>query len=233
MIGDSAGWRIGDAAMAVLAGLVTGTLAQALLGFDELTVMGVFGVVVPAQTLGTLAALAAIVKARSIDAVGSLGLSVEPGDLTGLLVGGGLQIVLTLVTGIVLLILEQAGAGELPEQEVVELAGDALSSPERVAVIMGSVVLAPLSEELIFRGVLLRAVLARWGERAAVYGTAVTFGAFHLIDPNAVVAVPALVVVGIVLARQVMATGRLARALFTHVGFNLVSIIVLFLVEGL
>jgi membrane protease YdiL (CAAX protease family) len=227
------GWRVGDAIVAVLAGLVTGAAAQALLGFDELTVMGVFGVVIPAQSLGTLLALAAIVRARSLDAAGSLGLTAEPRDLTGLLVGAGLQVLLTSITGIVLQLLEQAGVGEVPEQEVVQLAGDALSAAERTVVMIGSVVLAPLVEELVFRGVLLRAVLARWGERAAVYATAGVFGAFHLVDPNAVVAVPALVIVGIVLARQVIRTGRLARAFLTHVGFNLVSIVALFVVEGL
>jgi membrane protease YdiL (CAAX protease family) len=227
------GWRIGDAVLAVVAGLLTGAAAQALMGFDDLSVMGVFGIVIPAQSLGTLIAVAAIVRARGLDAVGSLGLTAEPRDLTGLLVGAGLQVVLTLITGVVLQLLEEVGVGEVPEQEVVQLAEDALSAAERTVVMIGSVVLAPLVEEIVFRGVLLRALLARWGERAAIYATAGIFGAFHLIDPNAVVAVPALVVVGIVLARQVVRTGRLARAFFTHVGFNLVSIVVLFVVEGL
>lgn len=229
----SGGWRIGDAVLAMLAGLVTATVAQAALGFDDLTVAGVFGVVIPAQTLGTVGAVAIVARRRRIDPVGTLGLVAEPRDLLGLLVGAGLQIVLTILTGIVLQLLEQAGIGEVPEQEVVQLAGDALTATERTLVMLGSVVLAPLAEELVFRGVLLRAVLARWGERAAVYGTAVAFGGFHLIDPNAAVAVPALIVVGIVLARQAVTTGRLARAFFTHVGFNLVSVMALFIVEGL
>lgn len=233
MIGPAGPWRVGDAVLALLAGLFAGALAQAALGFDEPTVAGVFGIVIPVQTLGTVAVVALVARRRSLGAVGSLGLTAEPRDLSGLLVGAGLQVGLTIATGIVLQLLEQAGLGEVPEQEVVRLAEDALSAPERTVVMIGSVVLAPLAEELVFRGVLLRAVLARWGERAAVYGTAVAFGGFHLIDPNAAVAVPALIVVGIVLARQVVTTGRLARAFFTHVGFNLVSIVILFAVEGL
>lgn len=232
MIGPS-GWRIGDAVVALLAGLVAGALAQAIVGFDEPTVAGVFGVVIPAQALGTIAVVGVVARRRSIRMAGSLGLWAEPRDLTGLAVGAGLQVALTIVTGLVVQLLEQAGLGEVPAQEVVRLAEDALSSAERTLVMVGSVVLAPLAEELVFRGVLLRAVLARWGERAAVYGTAFAFGGFHLVDPNAAIAVPALIVLGIVLARQVVATGRLARAFFTHVGFNLVSIVVLFLVEGL
>ena len=48
MIGSNAGWRVGDAALALLAGLLAGTLAQAVLGFDDPTVTGIFAFVIPA-----------------------------------------------------------------------------------------------------------------------------------------------------------------------------------------
>ncbi|NIR34998.1 MAG: hypothetical protein GWN73_02980, partial [Actinobacteria bacterium] len=52
----------------------------------------------------------------------------------------------------------------------------------------------------------------------------------HLLDPNAILTVPVLFVVGIVLARQALDTGRLGKPILTHVGFNLISIIALLLV---
>ena len=65
-------------------------------------------------------------------------------------------------------------------------------------------------------------------DRWALVVSAVAFAAFHLLDPNAFLAVPPLFVLGLVMGRQVIQTGRVTRAVFTHMGFNLVSVIALF-----
>ena len=93
-------------------------------------------------------------------------------------------------------------------------------------------ILGPLSEELVFRGALLSALLRDHGRTWAIYGSSGAFAAIHLLDPQAILVVPVLFVVGIVLARQAIKTGRLGRPFLTHAGFSLLSVIALFLGEA-
>ena len=56
--------------------------------------------------------------------------------------------------------------------------------------------------------------------------TAAAFALTHLaLDPDAAVAVPALFVMGVVLAALVQRRGRLGPAVVTHVGFNLLGVV--------
>lgn len=50
------------------------------------------------------------------------------------------------------------------------------------------VIVAPLTEEFLFRGLILRGFLARYGAGTAIVGSALLFGAFHLNLPQAVAA---------------------------------------------
>jgi membrane protease YdiL (CAAX protease family) len=76
---------------------------------------------------------------------------------------------------------------------------------------------------------LLRALTHRLSSRAAIFGSAAAFALGHLLDPNAGLAVPALFLAGLVLARQVLVSGRLGGAIAMHAGFNLLSVLFLFL----
>ncbi|NQV07263.1 CPBP family intramembrane metalloprotease [bacterium] len=222
------GWRISDAVLVILAGLFAAVIAQVAIGAEVATVPAVFGVIVPAQAAGSMAAVAIIGRRRASHVGRSLGLSVRlPDDSVGLLSGAGLQVVLAAA---VVLIVDTLLGLDPPEQEIVETAADAVSSLDRVLVVLGAGIIAPIAEEITFRGVLLRALLDRWGGRVAVYGSAVAFAAIHLLDPNAIMAVPVLLVVGVVMGRQVIRTGRIGRAIFTHIGFNMVSVAAILLV---
>jgi len=95
--------------------------------------------------------------------------------------------------------------------------------------VVTAVVLAPVAEELVFRGILLRSLARRFSPWAAAFGSAGAFALGHLLDPNAALAVPALFVAGLVLARQVLVSGRLGGAIAMHAGFNLLSVLLLFL----
>jgi membrane protease YdiL (CAAX protease family) len=218
-------WRIRDALVAVLAGLLAAGFTQLPFGADP-SPAALFGVIVPAQTAATVAVVALLAERRG--GLGTLGWGIERADARGLIIGVGLQVALGLTVTLIALLFTD----DVPEQEVVELASEAIGPGDRVLVVLGAVILAPLSEEIVFRGVLLRALLARTSRRAAIVWSSVAFAALHLLDPNAIVAVPALFVVGIVLARQVADTGRLPLAILTHVGFNGFSILVLFLAES-
>lgn len=102
--------------------------------------------------------------------------------------------------------------------------------PEGVLLVLlaiGVVVLAPIAEELFFRGLVFRG-LRRWAKPwTAIVLSAVIFGVVHL-DPSGaqplmeslVVIVPAIIGLGVVLAWLVERTGRIVAAIVTHVAFN-------------
>ena len=218
-------WRPRDAGLAVFVGLLASVVAVVALGGDADTLQ-LFGVVVPAQSLATLLVLALLSRRRPPWRT-AVRATIELSDVAGLLIGAGLQFALSILA--YWLVVGLFG-GEAPTQEVVEAAAGAISPAERLVVLFGVGVLAPVSEEFVFRGVLLSAWRRTRGDRFAVVASAATFAGLHLIDPNAILAVPFLFVVGIVAARSVVRTGRLGRAVMIHIGFNLVTVIALFTV---
>jgi membrane protease YdiL (CAAX protease family) len=81
-------------------------------------------------------------------------------------------------------------------------------------------VLAPIAEEIFFRGLVLRSIERRLGTRWAIAGSAALFGAAHF-EP---LQFPALFVFGLVAAILVTRTGRLGPAIWAHVAFNAVAV---------
>lgn len=81
---------------------------------------------------------------------------------------------------------------------------------------VGVVVIAPLVEELFFRGLLLETMRHRWNTVVAVVASSVFFGATHL-QP---LQFAGLSLAGFVFAGAVVRTGRLGSAIAVHVGFN-------------
>ena len=93
------------------------------------------------------------------------------------------------------------------------------------------VLLAPLTEELLFRGTLLRSLLRKVSPAVAVLISAVVFGLVHALgDPSVgtVIAMPAIILLGIVSGWQAARTGNLSRSILLHVGFNALSVVFLF-----
>ncbi|MDZ4170145.1 MAG: type II CAAX endopeptidase family protein [Coriobacteriia bacterium] len=78
------------------------------------------------------------------------------------------------------------------------------------------VVLGPLAEELAFRGVVLRAAGARWGQWPATVGTAALFAAYHM---TAWTAVP-LFALGIALGWLAWTRRSLWAAILVHALYN-------------
>ena len=88
-----------------------------------------------------------------------------------------------------------------------------------------AVVLAPLSEELLFRGAMLHGFRQRWGERTSVALTALTFAAVHISfgDPYW----PGVVftgVIAVVLAVLRLRSGSLVPAIIAHATYNAVGL---------
>jgi membrane protease YdiL (CAAX protease family) len=94
--------------------------------------------------------------------------------------------------------------------------------------VIGVLVLAPTVEELLFRGVLLRALLRRVPPGPAIVISGLVFALVHpLLDPTlgTLVAVPALFALGLLSGYQAARTGRLSRSIALHVGFNALTVI--------
>lgn len=113
---------------------------------------------------------------------------------------------------------------EAPTQEVVEAAQSTDNIVEKGVILLAIAVLAPILEEMLFRGVLLDALKARMGLSPAIWITGVVFGVVHLTDPATLALVPALIGLGVVLGYvRERGGGSLSRPILMHMGFNFVT----------
>ena len=88
------------------------------------------------------------------------------------------------------------------------------------------VVGAPIVEELFFRGLFLRALQKRGlPDWASILISSAVFGAVHFQALQFV----GLFAIGVVLAVMAVRTGRLGMSIFTHVGFNASSVVLLYI----
>lgn len=85
------------------------------------------------------------------------------------------------------------------------------------------VVMAPLAEEVFFRGMLQRTLLRRFRAWPAMVMTAVFFSASHF----QLLQFPALAAFGLVLSVLAQRTGRLGLNIWAHVGFNATTVLAL------
>ncbi len=216
-------WRVWDAVGALLAGLAASIVGAVFVRSDGLSTLELFALVLPLQSLGTLAAAWWMARRRGpVRQV--LALRARWGDLVGVAVGAGIQIA---AAAVALSVVETFFDGEVPGQELVVDAGDAAGWGVRALVVLGLVVLGPIAEEVVFRGMLLPALLHR-GRRFAVWVSSAVFALIHLVDPNAAFSLPFLFVLSVVLANERLRTGGLARPVAIHAGFNLVTVVAVF-----
>ena len=100
---------------------------------------------------------------------------------------------------------------------------DGVSGVALVALGIGVVLVAPVVEEVFFRGLLLETMKRRWSTPVAVACSSVFFGATHF-QPLQFVG---LTLAGVVFALAVVRTGRLGAAIAVHVGFNATTFVLL------
>jgi len=90
------------------------------------------------------------------------------------------------------------------------------------------VVMAPLVEELFYRGLVHRSAVRLLGVPAGVALTSLAFGLAH----GQLLQLLPLVGFGVVLSVLVERTGRLGPALWAHAGFNATTVVILLLDDG-
>lgn len=218
------GWGLSDAVAAWAAGLVAGTVAVTVVtsvaGRSRPGAPGVFAAVVAQFAVSVAVAARAAAKGRG-HLCADFGLIVRLGDARWALVGAAGQVAGTVAMWPIWRI-----TGERDPQELVRVLRDA---PVGGFVLMGLgvVVLAPVAEELVFRGVLLRSLCRRLDAPAAVAGAAACFAGVHLLDPGAAVVAAPLLGLGLATGLLAVRTGSLSAPIWLHAGFNAATVVLL------
>lgn len=225
-------WSFVDFVLIWLGGLfgtaVFFVVGSAISNDDLLVLLGLGG-----QYAGNLGVFLLLYRRKQQPEVG---FEVRPGDIGYVALGLIFQIAMAaLLTPLSNLLFP----GGEPPQEVADVIAGADSGMLQIGLILAAVVLAPLTEELMFRGVLLRALEPR-GKRFALVLSALLFAAVHLdgLDAtqfwqSAVVVIPPIFLLGLVLGWVTQRSGRLGPAIFLHSGWNLLAAFVLLLPQEL
>jgi membrane protease YdiL (CAAX protease family) len=225
-------WGLPDALLCWMAGYLGAILASIPLyathGGTDIDTRLVFGIILPAQQLMVVLSVVYVTQLKGQKSLTSdFGLVVRWRDAKALIVGAVLEMGLTLALWPILRLDPKA-----ENQQLLTDLKDHRDVGTVALFVIGAVVFAPLVEELLFRGVLLRALLRRMQPVAAIFVSAVIFALVHYIgDPNTLPFLPALAGLGAVLAVVAVRSGDLSTSIWIHAGFNLTTTI-LFLASG-
>lgn len=203
-------------------------LATPLGEADLLVVLSLAG-----QYLGSLGVFWLLRRRRT----SGIGFRIEPTDVFYVGIGLLLQIVLAIAFFPLSELLFPDGA---PPQQVAEALADVESSTLlKLALVLAAVLLAPATEELMYRGILVQAMEGR-GRRFVMVVTALIFSLAHVVGldaerpfASAAVVLPPIFLLGLVLAWVTLRSGRLGPAIFVHSGWNLLAVFVLLLPQEL
>lgn len=162
----------------------------------------------------------------------AIGLAIERGDFFYIALGLVLQVAIAVIFLPLNELLFPEGR---PPQDIAEIIASADTLFVQVSLVLAAVVFAPVTEELMYRGLLLRA-LERKGRWLAIVASSAVFAIIHMtgLDRDqfwlsTAVLLPPLFILGIVLAWLTLKTGRLGPAILLHSGWNLLSAFVLLL----
>ena len=130
-----------------------------------------------------------------------------------------------LVSGVIAAVLREAVGHQVAAPEQV---APGLSLSAKALLILLAVVIAPLSEELFFRGVLFRSVRDRHGFWPAALASAIPFGIVHYVPSPAIDALVlqlTMVFTGIGLAWVYERRGTIVASMAAHMAFNIVGVV--------
>jgi membrane protease YdiL (CAAX protease family) len=147
------------------------------------------------------------------------GLRVRAGRLWALFAGVALQLLLGgMVLPLVHLVNDE-------KQSVVDDLKNA-SGAKLVVLLVVAGFLAPIFEELMFRGLLLRALRRKYSPAVAIGVSALVFALGHLVSPTlgTVAVLPALFALGVISGIAATWAGDLSISIPLHMGFNLITL---------
>lgn len=190
---------------------------QALESGGELSVTGSLLLLTVTQ-LGLLAVAGLFVAAPR--ALAGVRLLPERGTWRSVLIGSALVIPAwigaQLISVVAVTLLERL-FGISPSAGIAE---EAIARVDPMVLIVALVVVAPIAEEVFFRGVVYNAWEREYGPRVAVYGSAVLFALIH---QSLFLFLP-IFALGVVLAWVYRRTRSLPAVIVLHAGFNAVTL---------
>lgn len=225
-------WRIGPA-LAIVALLVVLTLGAALvagLASGRLGDVAVTVVTAAALSAAYLAAVAAVWWVARRMGVGLLAaVGVRPVGL-GLLLGTGLAAAVggRLLAGAWAAALGVFGV-KLPGSDLDPTKMLPSGTAGIVLTVLIACVLAPVAEEIVFRGVLLSAFRLRWGDAPAIAMSSLIFALVH-VSPFAI---PPIFVFSLILGWLFVRTRSLLVPIVAHVAFNAIGVGLIYALKGL
>jgi membrane protease YdiL (CAAX protease family) len=200
-----------------LAVLPVASEVAALLGDGEMTPLGTLLVLTVTQ-LGMIGAAALFVFApRALAGVAWL-----PARGLWRSIGIGLGLALPAWIGaqliglVVVRLMEQFGM-----EPDTGATSEALARADPAVLVVALVLVAPVAEEIFFRGVVYNAWLREHGPRAALFGSAVLFSLIH----GSLFLFLPILALGIALVLLYRATGSLPAAIAMHAGFNGITVL--------
>ncbi|MEZ5176626.1 MAG: CPBP family intramembrane glutamic endopeptidase [Acidimicrobiia bacterium] len=216
-------WTVGAFFAGVLGANIVGVFVIA--AHADLTDPVPFALVFLGQAGGSFALVWLFsARASSGSLAADVGLVLRPSDWWALLAGMGLQIAAALMTYPLVDSLFPDGA---PQQGVAGITAGTRTTFEVIVIFLSVAAVAPIIEEIIYRGMLLSWLRRHMGQWAAIIVSAAIFAGLHLVDWNARAAVPGLFLIGVVLGWVALRRGDLSLAIPIHAGVNLLAAIML------
>jgi uncharacterized protein len=218
-------WGLGDVVLTIpllVAVLIPTTVLAYLAGVDD---NGIIALGLVAQIAVFLGWPLLVTRWKGRGAVRDLGLRLAlPTDI-GLGIAGGIVAVIAggLVGASLHALLDPAG--ETGNTGIIDDAGGSAWLP---VIAISAALLVPVAEEVLFRGLLLRAVAKRWGLAAGAVVSAVLFALVHVQFSGLredLVLLGSISAYTVVLTLLVVRTGRLGAAIVAHAVVNTIGVV--------
>jgi membrane protease YdiL (CAAX protease family) len=149
----------------------------------------------------------------------ALGLSFDDSRKNALrgLAGGAMALTVAVAVSYLVGLLCRALEMHVPTHPMIERAGTTAGPLEIAVILFSAVVVAPLAEEVVFRGFIFPSVRDRWGLVAGILVSSLLFGLMHAGLP----AVAATFVLGAAFCALYERSGTLVAPVTAHALFNL------------
>jgi membrane protease YdiL (CAAX protease family) len=223
-------WGLGDVLLAWAIGLGVSLLVAAPLvdpnaGSTDKEQVPALIAALFGQSVGVVGWLWYVARQKGLGSLrDDFGLVFRPRDV--LWVAGG--VALALVSGWLLIPVTELADLKESTQDVVRLFEDSSGITQRVLFTVGVVFVAPVAEELLFRGALLRALLRKTTPPVAVFISALAFALLHVVgDPGTAYYLSAFLLLGLVSGWRALRTGSVSQSIALHAGFNLLAAILI------
>jgi membrane protease YdiL (CAAX protease family) len=197
--------------------------AALLLGEGELSLLGTVVILLSTQASLLLVTWYFVARPRAMAGLAIPGPDTPAAIRSGIVWGVAGWFVATIISAIVIVVLDGIGIDPAPQ-----VAEQALGQIDPWLAVLALVIVAPIAEEVFFRGVVFNAWMREGGRRAAYIGSAVLFGVIHL---NLVAFLP-IVVLGLILAWVYERSRNIVAPIVTHAVFNGINVAVFLLADA-